>query len=200
MIAERPGLPLQLLEHAFDPEMVTVQTDDGKRLQFQAGACQAALDPVYFYQDKVRFLVQLLPSAQVNAVIPYGFLLPIELHPRFQKQLFVGIKQLFKMDRCSFFRGTAPSRFFRGWFLKSCAGFLRLSNDFQTDTAAAVKGIERRQGRDSKEIPVQQKNTVPEGLGSAVSVPNHLEYMGRMRNRSPFPVMNRLETVMETDA
>ena len=110
MIAERPGLPLQLLEHAFDPEMVTVQTDDGKRLQFQAGACQAALDPVYFYQDKVRFLVQLLPSAQVIAVIAYGFLLPIEFHLRFQKLLFVGIKQLFKMDRRSFFRGMVPSQ------------------------------------------------------------------------------------------
>ena len=105
MIAERPGLPLQLLEHAFDPETVTVQTDDGKRLQFQA-----ALDPVYFYQDKVRFLVQLLPSEQVHAVIPYGFLLPIEFHLRFQKLLFVGIKQLFKMDRRSFFRGVVPSQ------------------------------------------------------------------------------------------
>lgn len=167
MIAEHPGMLLQFPKHAFDPETVTVQTDDGKRLQFQAGVCQDALDSIYFYQDKAQFLVQLLPSEQVNALIPYGFLFPIELHPHFQKLLFVGIKQLFKMDHCFFFRWTTHSRFFRGWFLKSCAGFFRLSNDFQTDRNAAVKDIERH-------------------LGSAVSVPNHLRYMGHMEKEAPF--------------
>lgn len=60
MVAECPGLLLQLPEHAFDPETVAVEPYDGQRVQCQAGAYQDALDSVHLDQDKPQFLVQLL--------------------------------------------------------------------------------------------------------------------------------------------
>ena len=75
MITKRPGLLLQLPEGAFNPKTVTIQTDDGKWFQLQAGACQDALDPIHFHQDKAQLLIELLSPEQINAVVTYGFLL-----------------------------------------------------------------------------------------------------------------------------
>ncbi len=55
VIAERANLLLQFPEGAFYLEPITVKTNNRQRIQFQAGACQDALDAIHFHQYKTQF-------------------------------------------------------------------------------------------------------------------------------------------------
>ena len=104
------------------------------------------------------------------------------------------------MDGGPFFRGTSPPRFFRRGLFISDPVLFRFGDNLQADRAAAVKGAQRLKDGRGKEIPVQQKQTVPERLGGPVSIPDHFQYMGGEGNGGSFPCVGGLEAIMETDA
>ena len=126
MITKRPGLLLQLPEGAFNPKTVTIQTDDGKWFQLQAGACQDALYPIHFHQDKAQLLIELLSPEQINAVVTYGFLLPIEFDLCFLELFPMGKEQFFQVDSRPLFGRPSPSRFPGTRFFICGAGLFRL--------------------------------------------------------------------------
>ncbi len=59
MVTERPHLLFQFPERTFDPEPVTVQPDDGYRLQRQAGTGQYCPGTIGLCQHEPQLLVQL---------------------------------------------------------------------------------------------------------------------------------------------
>ena len=65
VVTERTHLLFQLPERAFDPEPVTIKTDDGQRIQCQAGAGQYTIKPC----GRVILLLKIFNSQGLIAEI-----------------------------------------------------------------------------------------------------------------------------------
>lgn len=64
----------------------------------------------------------------------------------------------------------------------------------------AGKLLELLEGRNGKEIPVEQEDRIPKGLCGQIKILYHLYHMGCVGYRGRFSATNILKAVMRPDA